>query len=256
MNTVDTVEIAGLCFGGGLPKICVPLTGSGMPALLREIQAVRDLPADLFEWRADCFFGDFSQALDALTGGLEGRPLLCTVRTQGEGGNLRLSPEEYERKLEELLDRGGFSLLDVELSCGEDRVRRLAGLARSKGVGVVVSKHDFCATPPEEEMVQTLLRMKELGGDLPKLAVMPRDAHDVLALLSATLRAREAAGPVITMSMGALGKLSRVSGSVFGSCLTFGAGQAASAPGQINTEDLRAILEDLDPWGPLESPAL
>ena len=90
-------------------------------------------------------------------------------------------------------------------------------------------------------MVSTLVRMKELGADLPKLAVMPRCPGDVLALLSATLRASAQVGPVITMAMGSLGKVSRV-------CLTFGAGDSASAPGQLNAEDLKAILQDLDPW--------
>lgn len=244
---MNTIEIAGLRFGRGLPKICVPLTGSGMPALLSEIRVVADLPADLYEWRADSFFGGFSDALAALEEGLGEKPLLCTVRTQREGGGAQLSPGEYERALSELLELGGFQLLDIELSQGEDIVRRLAALARSRGVGVVISQHDFEKTPEEEEMLRRLTAMKELGADLPKLAVTPQSPKDVLALLSATLRANEKIGPVITMSMGELGKITRVSGEVFGSCLTFGAGQSASAPGQIETEDLRAILEDVSP---------
>lgn len=244
---MDIVETVGLRFGEGLPKICIPLTGGGMPALLSEIQEVRDLPADLYEWRIDCFFGGYSEGLDALSQELTGKPLLCTLRTRGEGGRAELSPEGYEAFLSGLLDRGGFQLLDVELSCGEDRVKRLVEKAHAKKIGVVVSRHDFAKTPPEEEIFRTLEQMKKLGADLPKMAVMPQSPKDVLALLSATLRAREQCGPVVTMSMGPLGKLSRVSGELFGSCLTFGAGRAASAPGQINAEDLRAILEDISP---------
>ena len=140
-------------------------------------------------------------------------------------------------------------LLDVELSCGEERARRLIALAHGRGLGVVVSRHDFQKTPPQGEMVETLLRMKALGADLPKLAVMPQSPADVLAVLEATYEASAQIGPVITMAMGDLGKLSRVSGGLTGSCLTFGAGSSASAPGQLNAEDLRAILQDLDPWG-------
>lgn len=244
---MNTIEIAGLRFGQGLPRICVPLTGESMPALLREIQYVRDLPADLYEWRLDCFFGSFSKALDALKQELSSRPLLCTMRTRAEGGNSDLSPEGYEEFLSALLDMGGFQLLDVELSCGEERVRALVEKAREKGVGLVVSRHDFTKTPPEREILHTLEKMKEIGADLPKIAVMPQTPEDVLTLLSATLEASRRLGPVITMSMGGLGKLSRVCGAVFGSCLTFAAGQSASAPGQIGAEDLQAMLEDLDP---------
>ena len=58
MEQWKSVEIQGLRFGEGLPKVCVPLTGQGVPALLSEMQAVSALPADLYEWRLDCFFGD------------------------------------------------------------------------------------------------------------------------------------------------------------------------------------------------------
>lgn len=245
--SLKILELAGLRFGEGLPKICVPLVGTGMPALLREAQYAAALPADLYEWRADHFFGDPLDALPDLRKELGKKPLLCTVRTKGEGGEALLSPEEYEELLTALLNRGGFQLLDIELSQGEDRVKRLVSLAQSRGVGTVVSKHDFDKTPPAGEIRDTLLSMKGLGADLPKYAVTPQNAGDVLALLAATWEASERIGPVVTMSMGDLGKLTRVSGAVFGSCLTFGAGQDASAPGQINAEDLKAILEDLNP---------
>ena len=242
---MKTVEISGISFGEGLPKICVPLTGGGMPALLSEISCVKSLPADLYEWRVDYFFGSFSEALRALRDELSHVPLLVTVRTKGEGGKSDLPPEAYEAFLSGLLDQGGFQLLDIELSCGEERVRRLVNKCRKRNVGVVLSRHCFGYTPEEDEIVRTLVHMKELGADLPKMAVMPKSAGDVLTLLSATLKASEKIGPVITMSMGDLGKISRVSGEVFGSCVTFAAGQEASAPGQLNAEDLRAILEDL-----------
>lgn len=244
---MKVIETAGLRFGQGLPKICVPLTGGSLPALLGEIREVRDLPADLFEWRIDRFSGSFSEALAMLDRELLGKPLLCTVRTRQEGGGADLTPEGYEGFLQGLLDWGGFQLLDVELSCGGERVERLTQAARKRGVGTVVSRHDFQKTPPEDEMTETLLEMKKLGADLPKLAVMPQSADDVLRLFSATRRASQAIGPVITMAMGDLGRLTRVGGGLFGSCLTFGAGREASAPGQINTEDLRAILEDVLP---------
>ena len=245
---LKTVEIQGVHFGAGLPKVCIPLTGQGMPALLSELQFAAALPADLYEWRMDCFFGDPLSVLPAVVEGTKGKPLLCTLRTQGEGGKAQVSPEEYEQRIAELLRAGGFGLVDLELSWGEERVGRLAKLAKEQGIGVVVSKHDFEKTPPGEEIAETLVRMKELGADLPKFAVMPRDPGDVLALLSATWEAYQQVGPVITMAMGELGKVTRAAGGVFGSCLTFGAGQNASAPGQMEAEDLRAILEDLQPY--------
>lgn len=245
---MKAIEIHGLRFGEGLPKLCVPLTGQGIPALLSELQQVSALPADLYEWRMDCFFGDPVETLPAVMAGVGGKPVLCTMRTKDEGGQAQLSPEEYEQRLTRLIQAGDFAMIDIELACGEERVSRLAHLAKEKGMGVVVSKHDFEKTPPAKEISDTLVRMKNLGADLPKYAVMPHSPEDVLELLAATWDANCQVGPVITMSMGELGKVSRVAGGLFGSCLTFGAGQNASAPGQIDAENLRAILEDLQPY--------
>ena len=206
----------------------MPLTGQGIPALLSELHRVAALPADLYEWRIDCFFGDPLPVLPAVVERLGGKHL-CTLRTQQEGGQASLSPERCSPWL---ILRGGT-------------VGRLVRLAKNK-VAVVLSKHDFEKTPSAREITATLLRMKDLGADLPKYAVMPQTPGDVLELLSATWQASSQAGPVITMAMGELGKVTRAAGGVFGCAMTFGAGESASAPGQIDAENLRAILEDLN----------
>ena len=61
-------------------------------------------------------------------------------------------------------------------------------------------------------------RAERLGADVAKVAVMPRDPQDVLTLLAATYRAGQTIGvPLITMSMGGVGSLSRIMGWVYGS---------------------------------------
>ena len=88
--------------------------------------------------------------------------------------------------------------------------------------------------------------MEEAGADIAKIAVMPTCTEDILTLLSATCKAKkELSCPVITMSMAKAGLISRLSGEVFGSCLTFGAAGNVSAPGQINALKLRSVLEIL-----------
>lgn len=241
------MEAAGLRFGEGLPKICVPLTEATPAALREEAAFVRALPADLYEWRLDHFTGGISPALAELAPALAPKPLLCTLRTRSEGGESPLQGRFYEDFLTALLERGGFQLLDIEFSQGPERVGRLMGLAREKGVAVVLSKHDFARTPPPGEIARTLVEMARLGPCLPKYAVTPHTPEDVLALLTATRLASREIGPVATMAMGPMGKLTRACGQLFGSCMTFGAGRNASAPGQLGAEDLRAVLEDLDP---------
>lgn len=112
---------------------------------------------------------------------------------------------------------------------------------------VVGSYHDFDKTPSDEEMERRLMFMKEAGARIPKLAVMPKDRRDVLRLLSVTERVQEQLGdtPLITMSMGSLGCLSRVSGALTGSAVTFGCLGEGSAPGQLPVEKLRTALQIL-----------
>ena len=108
----------------------------------------------------------------------------------------------------------------------------------------MASSHDFGKTPEYDEIVRRLRKMRELGADIPKIAVMPQSKKDVLALLSATeeMATDYADRPIITMSMKGTGAISRLCGEVFGSALTFGAVGKASAPGQIGTEDLAEAL--------------
>ena len=95
-------------------------------------------------------------------------------------------------------------------------------------------------------MVSRLRRAEELGGDILKTAVMPQSSRDVLDLLSATEEvSRTSERPVVTMAMGELGIISRLSGELFGSAMTFGTVGYASAPGQIGIEPLREVLEIL-----------
>ena len=56
------------------------------------------------------------------------------------------------------------------------------------------------------------------------------------------MKERYADRPYITMSMGKLGLVSRISGELTGSAVTFGSASAASAPGQLPVGELRTIL--------------
>ena len=49
--------------------------------------------------------------------------------------------------------------------------------------------------------------------------------------------------PLISMSMGPLGAVTRMVGGVFGSSLSFAVGEGSSAPGQMPIADLRAVYD-------------
>ena len=92
-----------------------------------------------------------------------------------------------------------------------------------------------------------MVAMQQAGANLPKLAVMPQSRADVLELLAATaeMADRHPETPIITMSMGALGAVSRLSGEALGSAMTFANPGQASAPGQVSLEVVNEVLDAL-----------
>lgn len=247
---MNQVTVRNLTFGKGRPKICVPITGRTREEIALRTGQLLEAEPDLAEWRADWYEDvrnskKLEETLTWLRERLGELPLLVTFRTKEEGGEQAISRENYEGFLREVLESGKADLIDVELFRGEDLLSRICQEAKHKGVKVVASSHDFEKTPEKEELIGRLCRMQECGADLLKLAVMPQKADDVLTLLSATLEMQEcyARQPLITMSMGAKGVISRLSGELFGSAMTFGFAGEASAPGQVGTAELKAALK-------------
>ena len=250
MGTVVTIR--NLKIGEGIPKICVPLTDATFDALMQSVRDLSGKTFDLVEWRADFYQGLFHsaerlKALQMIREELGEIPVLFTIRTADEGGQAKISVDEYLQINQSVIESGLADLVDVELSKGPEVMTQLCNSAHPFSVRIVGSKHDFAKTPPESEIVDDLCRMQALGADIAKFAVMPTCERDVLTLLSATIIMKEQHPdtPVITMSMGQLGAVSRVCGSLSGSAVTFGTAGNASAPGQLPAELLKTILETL-----------
>ncbi|WP_099205344.1 type I 3-dehydroquinate dehydratase [Scatolibacter rhodanostii] len=243
MVSMRNVQCRDLIFGQGLPKICVPLVGKSIEELKKEYQYLRSLPADLVEWRADCFEGEIEEAFSVLSACREQFPLLVTLRTVNEGGSWQGTEDEYEKILSQWIDLDFCDLIDIEFSLEEKRIKRLLDKAHKKNIVTILSKHDFVKTPPENEISDAFRAMKELGADLPKYAVMPHQAEDVIKMLSASTKMQGEVGPLVAICMGQYGKISRVSGEFFGSAITFATGLDASAPGQLSCQNANTILQ-------------
>ena len=248
-NNPGIVTVRGVSIGTGRPKICVPALGSCEAEVLASAQAAMDCRPDVVEWRLDWLrqpedWGEVSQTLGQLRMLLGDTPLLCTFRSAREGGERELAPDYYVDLLCRIMRTKNADLVDVELFSGDEVVGQIVDCAHKTGVATVGSSHDFHQTPPKAEIVSRLERMATLGCDIAKIAVMPQNPRDVLTLLSATeqMHTKHPELPIITMSMGQLGLVSRLCGEVFGSALTFGAAGQASAPGQAPVQELRQVL--------------
>ena len=227
MNHTPSVSVRNIVLGEGIPKICIPLVSTCLDALLNDIKKALDHSADLIEWRVDWMDDIFKEGyleeiLPAVRKTAGDTPLLFTFRTKKEGGNMAASLLQYKELVKRAICSGLVDLVDIELFSDKDTVNELIALAKEKNVKTILSNHDFVKTPSGNEIFSRLKQMEEAGADIAKIAVMPESTEDVLTLLSATCKAKkELTCPVITMSMAGTGLISRLSGEVFGSCLTF-----------------------------------
>lgn len=238
--------------GEGRPLICVPVMDRKKADIIHEITYLaKSTAADMIEWRVDAFdsyedFNEIRQILNELKSVVKEKIFLYTFRTRKQGGEA----EPEHELLDDLHDLAAESrcvdLIDIEFFAEEHPAKKIRRI-REQGVHVIASHHDFEMTPPPEVMSMLLDKMAAGGADLVKLAVMPKDCLDVIKLLEVTdgFRRNHKGVPIITMSMGALGSISRISGEYFGSCVTFGAHKVASAPGQFAMETLERMLENI-----------
>ena len=249
---MSCVDIRGCRIGEGRPKVILPIVERAEAAILEKAAQFSTLQADCVEWRVDHFDdartpGAVARCLAKLRVALKDKLLLVTFRTKTEGGEQALSHPEYLAFLSLILDTDCADLLDIEFFTAGADLPKLVEQAHTAGAAVVCSSHDFHKTPPRAELVNRMVAMQQAGADLPKVAVMPRCRTDVLELLAATAEMADLhpETPVITMSMGTLGAVSRLAGEAFGSAMTFANPGQASAPGQVSLNIVNEVLDAL-----------
>ncbi|MCX8071901.1 MAG: type I 3-dehydroquinate dehydratase [Candidatus Binatia bacterium] len=163
------------------------------------------------------------------------RPLLATVRRAEEGGAQRLADETRCELWRAVLPH--VAAIDVELQSARE-FAPLLDEARAQGCRVLLSYHDFERTPTAQTLATLFRRARALGADAVKLALQAQQPDDVWRLAAFTWEHREF--PVITMCMGPLGPLSRLSLPLCGSRWVYTSLQPKY--GQI---PLRRLLADL-----------
>lgn len=250
MSSGKVIDIRGRKLGGETPLICSPLVGRTRERVLAEAANVAAKGPDVIEWRVDYFqaIGDTAAVLDtgrALRAAVGDAPIIFTRRSIKEGGEpIAIGDEDVVRLYDAVGASGLVDFVDFEMSNDPDQIRRVRDNARKHETKVVLSYHNFAYTPGLDFLVQRFLEAERLGGDVAKVAVMPRDRADVLTLLAATSQAEAKARiPLISMSMGPLGAVTRMIGGVFGSSLSFAVGEGSSAPGQMPIADLVTVYE-------------
>lgn len=238
-------------------KTIVPITAKTKEQALAQAQVIANTAdADLAEFRIDLlsFASDTKQVIalgHELKKVLGNKPLIATIRTKNEGGQLEISDADYGKTYQAYLKNPFMDWLDVEMFRDQKVVSEIVQKAHQKKVLVVMSNHDFQKTPSQDEIEKRLLKQDQMGADILKIAVMPKSKQDVFTLMNATLKvSQQTTKPLLTMSMGQLGTISRVATANMGGSYSFGMIGQASAPGQIDVTKLKQILQTVQPTNP------
>lgn len=232
------------------PKICVPIVASFRDVIVREAEKIAGLPVEMAEWRVDFYAGyekELLSIVEELKNILHEKELIVTIRTEQEGGEPNGSRFSYFSFIKEVLSQGVADYVDVEVDRLSQSEELIQNWTRSGSTKIIGSYHDFNKTPTSEFIIGKLEEAKNVGCDVGKFACMPENAEDVECLLKATAQMKEKYPefPLITMSMGELGKKTRLYGALYGSEVTFGTVGAASAPGQIAYEKMTEVFDNL-----------
>jgi 3-dehydroquinate dehydratase I len=238
------IGVKDILFGREKLSICIPLVSKDTDTLINDAKKALKVQPDLIEWRVDYFNAiekeEIILNLKLLREVIGSTPVIFTFRSQSEGGLSKLSEEDRIQIITAAITSGLIDLVDIEISTGLLFIQGVKKEAINFEVKVILSYHDFDLTPSQEFIIEKFKEAEALGADIAKMAVMPHSNEDVLELMVATSAAKKLLNiPLISMSMGEKGIITRIAGKMFGSDMTFACMDEESAPGQIRAEKIR-----------------
>lgn len=211
-------------------KIAIPISQKRTEQVVAVAEDCIKKGADLLEFRLDSLenpnLRDITKTIEEIN-----FPMIATNRIASEGGFFKGDEDERISLLKGCADLVEY--VDVELQTDDKYISELTEY-KSR---IIVSYHDFKKTPELNEIYYIVEKEKSLG-DIAKVAFMPNNLDDTIKVLAILSHYRD----TIAISMGDLGSYTRVMASKFNSPITFAAGTDVTAPGQIDIETMKALL--------------
>jgi 3-dehydroquinate dehydratase / shikimate dehydrogenase len=218
-----------------LPRICIALGLPDLPTLLEHARREAEAGEVFLEFRLD-FLDQPCKGAAAIRGFLEQYTdciVLATCRRHQNHGKFNGSIEEQLAILDQAIDAGAQAI-DIEIETAEvaqDRLHHFRGRTQ-----VIVSYHNFEATPPMDTIVNRVMKVQ---ADAYKVVTTARKPSDNVRVLSAAKALPK--HKMIVLAMGELGFPTRVLSPVFGGVYTYAAPMfaAGTAAGQVSARSLR-----------------
>ena len=211
-------------------KIAIPIFQKDYKDVIEVARDCIDKGADVLEFRIDALknpdINEIRSTIEEIN-----FPMIATNRISTEGGSFKGSEKDRINILYQCADLVDY--IDIELQCDDEYIKKI----HDTGTKTIVSYQKKKKTPDLNEITYIVEKELELG-DIAKVAFMPQDLEDTLTILAVLSHCKD----TIAISMGDLGSYTRVMASKFDSPITFAAGRDATAPGQIDIETMKALL--------------
>jgi len=223
-------------------KLSVVASIEGKGNIIRTAQLADGLGADMLELRIDSMGGSKNSEQDIVDLVRKIRknsvlPIIGTIRSPQEQElypTLFQFPNERRLKIfQEILDYIDF--VDIEVSSNSIN-KTVIQQAHNKDKLAILSYHNFRTTPPLNELTEYANKAFSMKADVIKIATMANDRKDVRELLMFCQSWDKC--PIVAISLGAIGAVSRFIGFLFKSCLTYGYVHQPLAPGQVSIREL------------------
>jgi len=218
-----------------LTLICAPIMEKNMEKIPQIATEYTQRGADILELRIDAMENPSKAKVRELAANIQA-PFIATNRLSTEGGLFKGSEKERIELLTAAAEEAEY--IDIELQTKKEELKKIIELPIKK----IVSYHNFHETPTLE-ILSRIVREEKRIGDIAKIAVMPKTMKDTLTILELSSKEND----LIAISMGELGKHTRIITPLFGSPITYATGGKPSAPGQLEIEKTRLVLKELKP---------
>ncbi len=209
--------------------ICVSLVEPDLAACREALAGL-----DFAELRLDALAAEPAQ----LAGLMAGHPRLVVTCRPGRGRT-----DDQRADLLRAAAAAGAAYLDVDLDDPPALRTAAAAAARRCGCELIVSHHDFQATPDAARLRQLRQACFAAGAGLAKIACTPAGPRDNARLLGLLDSAR----PTLVVGMGRVGRPTRLLAPLLGAPFTYASRhpERPAAPGQIDHVRLRRWLDDI-----------
>ena len=164
------------------------------------------------------------------------KPLIATFRPGDYDDDERM--EKLKLAIE-----AGAQYVDIEIESEEGYRDELVNFARKRQCQVIISYHNFDATPQQNELRKIVNTCFEYNADIAKIATLVKNDREIAALFSLY----DINKNVLAIGMGEKGKVTRVMAPFLGAPFTFAAPDKGdnTAPGQLTYSRMKEMIKQL-----------